>query len=53
MGNLLTQAMALGEIAGLAELREAVRASVEVETWEPRSAGEWEDAYEKLRTFQK
>ena len=32
-------------------LREAVRASVEVETWEPRHTPEWERAYEKLRTF--
>ena len=51
MGNLLTQAMALGEIGGMDALREAVRASVEVETWEPRHTPEWERAYEKLRTF--
>lgn len=53
MGNLLTQAMALGEIDGMTALREAVRASVEVDTWEPHHTEEWERAYEKLRTYMK
>lgn len=53
MGNLLTQAMALGEIADIAQLREIVRASVEVETWEPHHTQEWEQAYEKLCTLMK
>ena len=45
MGNLLTQAMALGDIANIGELREVVRASEHVETWEPKHSAEWEDAY--------
>ena len=53
MGSLLTQAMALGEISGIEQLREIVRASVEVDTWEPRHTEAWEQAYEKLRTFMK
>lgn len=53
MGNLLTQAMALGEIAGVAALREVVRSSVEVDTWEPRHTADWERAYEKLLTLMK
>lgn len=53
MGNLLTQAMALGEIADVAALREVVRASVDVETWEPHHTPEWEQAYEKLCSFMK
>lgn len=51
MGNLLTQAMALGDIANLAELRQVVRNSVAVETYEPRHTAQWEAAYEKLLTF--
>lgn len=53
MGSLLTQAMALGDIADIAQLREIVRASVEVDAWEPHHTDEWERAYEKLCTFMK
>ncbi len=49
MGNLLTQAMALGDLANIEELREAVRRSVEVETYQPAHTEAWEAAYEKLR----
>ena len=53
MGNLLTQAMALGDIGSLDELREVVRRSEAVETWEPHHTQAWEDAYGKLLTFLK
>lgn len=48
MGNLLTQAMALGDIADLDGLRQVVRNSVEVEIWEPHHTQDWEAAYQKL-----
>ena len=48
IGNLLTQAMALGEIGNVAELREVVRRSEQVETWIPHHTQAWEDAYGKL-----
>ena len=48
IGNLLTQAMALGDIADLAELRQIVRNSETVETWTPNHTSAWEDAYQKL-----
>ena len=51
MGSLLTQAMALGDLAGVDELREVVRNSVEVETYTPNRTPEWERAYEKLLSF--
>ena len=51
MGNLLTQAMALGDIADLDQLRQVVRNSEAVETWEPNHTQQWEDAYKKLLTF--
>ena len=53
MGNLLTQAMALGDIAGLDELRDVVRHSVEVDTYTPNQTPEWEKAYEKLLALMK
>lgn len=53
MGNLLTQAMALGDIADLNELRQVVRNSETVEVWEPCHTQAWEDAYQKLLTLMK
>ena len=51
IGNLLTQAMALGDIKNLDELRQVVRNSETVEVWEPEHTDEWEQAYQKLLTF--
>ncbi len=51
IGNLLTQAMALGHIADLTELRQVVRNSEAVEVWQPNHTHAWEAAYEKLLTF--
>ena len=48
MGNLLTQAMALGDIADLSGLRAVVRNSETVETWTPNHTPAWEEAYAKL-----
>ncbi len=53
MGNLLTQAMALGDIQDLDELRQVVRNSEKVETWKPDHTPQWEEAYQKLLTFLK
>ena len=47
MGNLLTQAMALGDIKDLDELRQVVRNSEAVETWEPDHSPAWEEAYQR------
>ena len=51
MGNLLTQAMALGDIANMDDLRQVVRNSENVETWTPNHTQQWEDAYTKLLSF--
>lgn len=53
IGNLLTQAMALGDIKNLEELRQVVRNSESVETWKPNHSEAWEIAYKKLLTFLK
>jgi rhamnulokinase len=47
-GNAAMQAMALGELGSLAEARELVRRSFEIETYEARSGAEVEDAYARL-----
>jgi len=48
IGNLLAQAMALGEIANLRELREVVRNSESVAVCEPHHTAAWQDAYARL-----
>ncbi len=53
IGNLLTQAMALGDIKDLDELRQIVRNSEAVEVWEPDHTPAWEEAYQKLLTLLK
>ena len=53
MGNLLTQAMALGDIKDLDHLRQVVRNSEPVSVWEPHHTPAWEEAYQKLITFLK
>ena len=51
IGNLLTQAMALGDIKDLDHLRQIVRNSETVEYWQPNHTERWEAAYQKLLTF--
>ena len=53
IGNLLTQAMALGDIKDLDHLRQVVRNSEDVEYWHPNHSDAWETAYQKLLTFLK
>jgi len=45
MGNLLMQAYGCGAVSGLDEIRGVVRASVELENFEPCDSAAWEDAY--------
>ncbi len=49
-GNILTQALARGELKNLSEIRQIVRASFPLETFEPKpsSRGAWDAAYEKF-----
>ena len=51
MGNLLAQAKALGDIADMDALREVVRASEAVESYQPNPTAAWEAAYQKLISF--
>lgn len=53
IGNLLAQAMALGDITTMDELRAVVRRSEAVSTYEPHHTPEWEAAYQKLLSFSK
>ena len=48
VGNLLVQAMALGEIASLEEARDVVRSSFSLTTYEPGSTPEWREARDRF-----
>ena len=51
MGNLLAQAMALGDVKDMTQLRQIVRNSEAVSTWQPNHTPDWEKAYETLLTL--
>jgi rhamnulokinase len=46
-GNILVQAMAIGEIKSIAEIRSVVRASFNVKRFEPGDTRKWDKAYER------
>ena len=47
-GNILIQAIAMGELKSLAELRTVVRNSFEVETWKPVPSPAWDKARQQF-----
>ena len=51
MGNLLVQAMALGYLGSLADVRQVVRNSVETETYLPQNVAEWDKFYGQFRNI--
>ena len=53
MGNLLMQAVALGELKDIHEVRQVVRRCVDVTYYTPGEAGPWQDAYGKLKELMK
>lgn len=50
-GNVITQAMALGEIASLEEARRVVRNSFDLVAYEPADESGWEEAYGRFRAL--
>lgn len=52
VGNLLMQAVALGEVGSLDEMREVVRSSFSIEVYEPNRTPLWDDAYERFLRLQ-
>jgi len=49
LGNVLIQARADSQIGSLAEIRQIVRHSSELETYEPQQSTEWEAAWQRYR----
>ncbi len=48
MGNLLVQAMALGYLDSLSDIRRVVRNSVKTETYLPQESDQWNKAYQQF-----
>jgi sugar (pentulose or hexulose) kinase len=48
LGNLLVQAMALGEISSLDEARAVVRASFAPVRFEPEGSADWQESRERF-----
>ena len=51
IGNLLAQAMALGDIKTMDALRDVVRRSEPVETYRPNHTPAWEHAYQRMLSY--
>ncbi|MEI6072588.1 MAG: rhamnulokinase family protein [Verrucomicrobiae bacterium] len=47
-GNILIQALALGHLGSLAELRDVVRRSFPVQTYQPEDGRDWEAAFQRF-----
>jgi rhamnulokinase len=47
-GNVMVQAIALGQVGSLAEAREVIRRSTRVEIYEPVQTDQWEAAWRRL-----
>jgi rhamnulokinase len=48
VGNILVQAIARGHLSGLAEARDLVGRSFELQTYYPRGTADWDDAYQRF-----
>ncbi|MHB8903461.1 MAG: rhamnulokinase, partial [Thermoguttaceae bacterium] len=49
IGNLMMQAVAAGDVAGIAEAREVIGNSFPVEEYQPREPSAWDDAWERFQ----
>jgi rhamnulokinase len=49
LGNVMVQALGLGIVNSLAQIREVVRQSVAVTTYEPNEPARWDEPYERFR----
>ena len=51
IGNVMMQAVAAGEVGSIAQAREVIRRSFEVEEYESQDTAAWDEAYEKFLTL--
>lgn len=48
IGNVMMQAVSTGDVGSIAEAREVIRNSFDVEQYEPKNTAAWDDAYERF-----
>lgn len=48
-GNLGIQLAALGEVSGLSQIRQVIKASETIPVYEPQNTGRWEEVYQRFR----
>jgi rhamnulokinase len=53
IGNLMTQAVALGLVGSIAQAREVIRASFEVQEYRPKQTAAWDEAYSRFQQLVK
>jgi rhamnulokinase len=53
IGNILVQAIAMGEIASLDEGRKIVRNSFPINTYHPQGSNAWDEAYQRYQELKK
>lgn len=51
IGNVMMQAVAAGDVGSIAEARQIVRASFNVEEYQPQNPGPWDEAYAKFQSM--
>lgn len=51
LGNVLIQARAAGAVGTLADIRGVVRASTELETFQPRNTARWDEAFQRYHSL--
>jgi rhamnulokinase len=51
IGNVMLQAVALGEVASIAQAREVIRQSFAVEEYQPQQSAMWRAAYDRFRAL--
>jgi rhamnulokinase len=49
IGNIMVQALAMGQVGSVDAIRTIIRESVDIKTFEPGPAAEWEEAYGRFR----
>lgn len=49
LGNVMVQAMASAAVGSIAEIRDIIRRSFTLESYEPRDADLWKDAFERFK----
>ena len=53
IGNLMVQVKASGEVKNLAEMRQVIRDSFDVETYEPHNADQWAEQFERYNKIKR